>query len=261
MNAEPDIPSLRRRAGEQVAALVALDASHLAAHRIFGFGQMSDQLYPFFMIRSALLAHAERTGHRVFAVTSVEAGNGKTHVAANLAAVLSRVRPTVLVELDLRRPTLGARLGLCGEAPGIDDYLGGEAAWRDTAAPIEGFDLTVHRVRRAHADAEQLLASPRLTHALKRLAGDDPAALCIIDTPPALIGDDLVHIAPAADGVLLVAQEGRSRKSGVLEVSGALGSTPIVGSILNMSLSQPAPRSGYGYSERYYRRRKDAPSI
>lgn len=260
MNAEPDIPSLRRRAGDRDAALVTLDPSHLAVHRIFGFGQMSDQLYPFFMIRSALLAHTERTGHRVFAITSVEAGNGKTHVAANLAAVLSRVRPTVLVELDLRRPTLGARLGLCEEVAGIDDYLSGEAAWADTAVGVEGFDLAIHRVRRARADAEQILASPRLAHALRRLAAEDPATICIIDTPPALIGDDLVHIAPAADGVLLVAQEGRSRKSGVLEVSGALGPTPIVGSILNMSLSQPIPRSGYGYSGHYDRSRDDPSS-
>lgn len=259
MNAEPDIPSLRRRAGDQDGALVTLDPAHLAAHRIFGFGQMSDQLYPFFMIRSALLGHVEQTAHRVFAVTSVEAGNGKTHVAANLAAVLSRVRPTVLVELDLRRPNLGARLGLREDAAGIDDYLAGEAVWADTAIGVEGFDLAIHRVRRARTDAEQILASPRLAHALRRLAAEDPGTLCIVDTPPALIGDDLVHIAPAVDGVLLVAQEGRSRKSGVLEVSSALGATPIVGSILNMSLSQPVPRSDYGYSGHYPRSRADPP--
>jgi Mrp family chromosome partitioning ATPase len=247
MNAEPGIPPLRRRRDEAGTATFTLDPEHLAASRVFGFGQMSEQLYPFFMIRSALLAHVEATGHRVLAITSVEAGNGKTHVAANLAAVLSRVRPTVLVELDLRRPSLGARLGLMNDRPGIDDYLAGEAAWRDTAMEIDGFDLAVHRARRPHPRAERLLASPRLSHALRHIAAEDEAAICLIDTPPALIGDDLLHIARTVDGVLLVAQEGRSRKCGVLEVSNALGATPIVGSILNMALSAPARLGDYGY--------------
>ncbi|MGO4167424.1 CpsD/CapB family tyrosine-protein kinase [Novosphingobium sp. YAF33] len=247
MNAEPGIPPLLRTAGIPDEAPALLDPRHLAENRICGFGQMSEQLYPFFMIRSTLLAHVEATGHRTFAITSIEAGNGKTHVATNLAAVLSRVRPTILVELDLRRPTLGARLGLAGAGPGIDDYLAGEAAWSDTATRIDGVDLAVHRVRRAHPSAEQLLASPRLAHALRHIAAEAEEAICIIDTPPALIGDDLVHIARNIDGVLLVAQEGRSRKSGVREVTGALGGTPIIGSILNMSLSQPARRNEYGY--------------
>ncbi len=251
MNAEPGIPPLRRQIDRDANRQARLDPAHLAANRIFGFGQMGEDLYPFFMIRSTLLAHVQKSSNRLFAITSVEAGNGKTHVAANLAAVLSRVRPTVLVELDLRRPTLGVRLGLEEGTAGIDDYLLGEAEWRETAMPIEGFDLAVHRVRRAHLGAEQMLASPRLAHALHQVAAEDSAAICIVDTPPALIGDDLVHIARVVDGVLLVAQEGRSRKSGVLEVTGALGGTPIIGSILNMSLSQPVRRNEYGYSGRY----------
>lgn len=254
MNAEPGIPPLRRRTE---GTPVSLDPVQLSSNRIFGFGAMSEHLYPFFMIRSALLAHVEATGHRAFAITSVEAGNGKTHVAANLAAVLSRVRPTVLVELDLRRPTLGYRLGLAPDGPGVDDYLSGEAAWRDTAYGIEGFDLVVHPVRRARVEAEQLLASPRLAHALSHVPAEDEAAICIIDTPPALIGDDLVHIARAVDGVLLVAEEGRSSKSGIREVRGAMGATPIVGSILNMSLSLPLRRNEYGYAT--YRERQRAP--
>lgn len=250
MNAEPGIPPLRRWSEGAPANLdhVHLDPVHLSGNRIFGFGAMSEHLYPFFMIRSALLAHVEATGHRTFAVTSVEAGNGKTHVAINLAAVLSRVRPTVLVELDLRRPTLGLRLGLSPEGPGVDDYLTGDAAWRDTASPVEGFDLAVHPVRRARPEAEQLLASSRLAHALGHVTAEDDGAICIIDTPPALIGDDLVHIARAVDGVLLVAEEGRSCKSRILEVRSALGATPIVGSILNMSLSIPSRRNEYGYA-------------
>ncbi|WP_395397406.1 CpsD/CapB family tyrosine-protein kinase [Novosphingobium sp. BL-8A] len=232
-----------------------LDPALLAGQNVVGFGVMNEHVHPFVMLRAALLNHAVVTHQRVFAITSAQAGNGKTHVAANLAATLSRIHPTVLLELDLRQPSLGARLGLPADTPGVDDCLSGEADWADTAIPIEGFDLVVHRVRRARVNAEALLAAPALGQILRQLRGDGPGPICIIDTPPALVSDDLVLIARGIDGVLLVVEEARSRKRDIAEVAGALSPTPIVGSILNNSISQPRSQNTYGY---YYREDRDS---
>lgn len=233
-----------------------LDPAVLAAHEIVGFGAMSEQVHAFSMIRAALLGHAEALHQRVFAITSAQAGNGKTHVAINLAATLSRIHPTVLLELDLRQPQVGQRLGLgldagpetlAPENPGIDDYLSGEAAFADTGVRIEGYDLTVHRVRRARVNAGSLLASPALTAMLRELRGDGSGPICIVDTPPALVNDDLALIARGIDGVLLVVEEARSRKRDILDVVSALHPTPILGSILNNSISRPPRPNDYGY--------------
>lgn len=227
-----------------------LDPALLAQNRVVGFGSMNEEVHPFFMLRAALLNHAAATHQRVFAITSAQAGNGKTHVAANLAATLSRIHPTVLVELDLRQPQLGARLALPAERRGVDDYLSGEASWAETAIPIEGFDLTVHRVRRARVNAETLLAAPALGAILRQFRGNPVGPICIVDTPPALVSDDLVLIARGIDGVLLVVEEARSRKRDIVEVVNALNPTPIVGSILNNSITRPRSQNSYGY---YYR--------
>lgn len=250
MNLEPGIVLnvvSPREIAETAIASIALDPERLAANRICGFGAMSAEVHPFFMIRAALLSHAKATGQRVIAVTSAEPGNGKTHVAANLAAVLGRVHPTVLVELDMRRPALGDRLGLPPTLPGIDDYLEGKVEWEESGVRIAGSDLVVHRVRKPRIDAQTLLNAPVLAEKLRQTDGVGQAPICIVDTPPALVSDDLVVIARVVDGVLLVVEEARTRKQGVLDVVSALAPTPVIGSILNMSISQPPPQSGYGY--------------
>jgi protein-tyrosine kinase len=248
MNAEvPFIP----QGGIEVPAVAGItftpDAAHLADNHIFGLAPPSNELRPFTMIRSALLDHARATGTRVFAVTSAEPGNGKTHITLNLAMAMARIHPTVLVELDLRRPALGERLGLPDDYAGVEDYLAGECPWSATQARIEGLDLTVHRVRSARDDAEALLASNALALALHNRHSIDSGTICIIDTPPAILSDDLALIARNVDGILIVAEEGRTAKAALQEIMQAVSPTPIIGTVLNRSISQTARRVDYGY--------------
>ncbi|HUD30538.1 MAG TPA: CpsD/CapB family tyrosine-protein kinase [Novosphingobium sp.] len=246
MNAEmPFIPQGRIELLPAMGQTVSPDPEHLAGAGIIGFGPMSDEIQPLMMIRSALLDHARATGHRRFAVTSAEPGNGKTHIAANLAAVLARVHPTVLVELDLRRPSLGQRLGLPEDCPGVDDFLAGDCPWAATEMRFEGVDLSIHRVRQPRTGAETLLAAGSLPLALDY--GADAGAICIVDTPPAMLSDDLLLIARHVDGMIVVAEEGRSSKRGLEEIVRVASPTPVVGTVLNRSISQPRRRAGYDY--------------
>lgn len=223
------------------------DAGHLALNHVVGPGPLCDAVYPYTMMRSALLDHARSSGHRIFAVTSPEPANGKTHIAANLAMVLARVHPTVLIELDLRRPSLGNRLGLPTDYPGIEDYLAGTCPWSATQARIEGLDLAVHRARRSCPDAEALLASNALALALRHIQSNENRPICIVDTPPAILSDDLLLIARNVDGMLVVAEEGRTVKRALREVLRTVSPTPIVGTVLNRSISQSTRRIDYGY--------------
>ncbi|MEE4453625.1 CpsD/CapB family tyrosine-protein kinase [Novosphingobium resinovorum] len=253
MNAEspiiPEIPSIHAGIGIPAIASITLvpDAAHLARHRIAGPGPLSEAVHPFTMIRSALMEHARASGQRIFAVSSAEPGNGKTHVAANLAMVMARVHPTVLVELDLRRPSLGVRLGLPDDYPGVDDYLAGDCPWISTRAHVEGLDLAVHRVRHPRSEVEALLGSNALSLALRHRHAGDERTIILVDTPPAILSDDLVLIARNVDGVLVVAEEGRTGRRALQEIARALGPTPIVGTVLNRSISRPQRRIDYGY--------------
>lgn len=231
----------------QPAEEFQLDTDLLLRNLITGFEPANSESHPYFVMRSQLQKHAASTNRRVFAVTSVQPGNGKTHVAVNLAAALSRIRPTVLIELDLRRPSIGDRLGLPADHPGVDDYLAGTHDFAETGIRIEGFNLTVHRVRQPHIEAENLLASPRLTEMTNAIRQAEDQPICIVDTPPAVVHDDMMLIAPASDGILMVVQEAYTTKRALLDTIKSLAPTPIVGSILNMSVSSSQPSRDYDY--------------
>lgn len=224
-----------------------LDADHLARHRIIGFDPTNEQAPPFLVLRSQLLKHARTATMRSFAVTSVQPGNGKSHIALNLAAVLSRLQPTILIELDLRRPTTGIRLDIDPEHPGIDDVLNAEADLRSAAIRIADSQLTVYRVRRPRMDAEQLLASPRFRDVMEEIAAINGRSIQIVDTPPAFVHDDLVLVTRCIDGILMVVEEARTSKRALQDAISALLPTPIVGSILNKSISAPSQESYYEY--------------
>jgi Mrp family chromosome partitioning ATPase len=227
--------------------LHALDPGLLAAHSIIGFNPGDPQFVPYLMLRSHLLDHVQTTQTQVFAITSVQPGNGKTHVAINLAAALSRLKPTVLLDLDLRRPMVGKRLGIDHAHPGIDDVLNGEVDLAEAAVRIKDCDLTIYQARRPRANAEQLLGSPKLSETVAALRSDPRRPICIIDTPPVLVHDDLMLTARCINGVLMVVEEGRTTRRELIGAVSALNPTPVVGSILNMSMSGASGERYYNY--------------
>lgn len=225
-----------------------LDHALLELNNIVGFAPASEDTHAFSILRSMLLKHAHSSNEQIFAVTSVQPGNGKTHVAVNLAAILSRIHPTILVELDLRRPTIGQRLGLASSHPGIDDYLPGHASLNETSIRIDGFDLTVYRARRPNGNPEKLLASTRLIEMFTSIRSTTSHPICIVDTPPgAIYHDDIMLIAPAIDGIMMVVEESRTSKRALIDAIKSLSPTPVIGSILNKSISSPRQTNDYAY--------------
>lgn len=220
---------------------------HLSKNRIVGFEKMGPKAQPFIRMRSKLVNLAKDSGQRVFAITSIQPGEGKTHVAINLAAALSRIVPTVLVELDLRRPSIAVRLGINSLHRGLDDFLAGDATWDEGALKVSGYNLDIHCVRTPHDDVEGLLTSEKLAKLFKIVRSNNQRPICIVDTSPVTVEDDFMLLAPAIDGALLVVEEGRTPKRSLLEAVDAIKPTPIVGSILNKSMWPKATVDYYGY--------------
>lgn len=239
----PIAPGLDRTG---LAIVASLPAEQLAANGIFGFEPTDIRARSFLLLRTQLISRFHAQGGRIMAVASTQAGNGKSYVTANLAAAMSAIHPTVLIDLDLRQPTLAARLGIPVER-GIDDYLAGDAEWDDVGICLGSERLAFYGVRRRRADSAALLASDRLGAALDRIRQLPGAPICIIDTPPLLILDDGVLIARGVDGVLMIIEEGSTAGKDIEEALRILSPTPIIGSVLNKSLTVNAVSQGYGY--------------
>lgn len=190
-------------------------------------------------MRTQLEQQSRQIPVKVVAVTSPMEGDGKTTVAALLAAALARVDASVLiVDADLRRPRLGAALNMPSTGPGLAELLEGSATM-DAAArltPLPGLSIVTTTRRN---DAGDLIA--RRLHAVL-LEARERYDVVVLDCPPVLATDDSRTIALIADGTLLVVSSG-SDSAKATSAAAALDSlgVRVLGAVLNRSR-----RSGRG---------------
>ncbi|RYF74784.1 MAG: polysaccharide biosynthesis tyrosine autokinase, partial [Cytophagaceae bacterium] len=154
------------------------------------------------------LQSAESDSH-VLLVTSSISGEGKTFVSLNLGASLSLVdRPTVVLEMDLRRPTYQETFHLDNNV-GISEYLTGEATLSDVLQPVPGYK-NFFMISSGTLDEEQnpaeLLSSPRMRELITDLR--ERFSYVMLDTPPLGLVSDAQLMAPFADSTLFVVRHG-----------------------------------------------------
>jgi Mrp family chromosome partitioning ATPase len=95
-----------------------------------------------------IIEDSEWNASRQIFVTSPSAGDGKTSTAFNLAWALSmRVKPVLLVELNLRGPRFGRMLGNPRIRYGVDSVLRGIATGKECVFSLVNEDMHVAAVR------------------------------------------------------------------------------------------------------------------
>ena len=181
---------------------------------------------------------------RSIVITSAIPGEGKTTIAAHLAiANAYRGKRTLLVDGDLRRPSLHARFGL-NPREGLSNVLTGELAWRDVILPVEDKpNLSLLPAGPGSHRAADLIG-PRLSTLLDEFGKEYD--LVILDSPPLLGFAECLQMASAADGVLIVSRAGSTRRKDVAEVVSVLSRlrANIVGVVLNQVTHNMSP-DGY----------------
>lgn len=214
---------------------IVAKSDHLLENGIYGLHPKDDRGKPFVLLRSQVLNALGQLEGRVLAVTSASPSNGKSHVAANLACALSRVRETSLVDLHLRRPVISRRFGL-PQGEGIASYLAADHDLWQLGFRIQDERLAVHAAGDVCQDSSDLLSSPRLAKFFAHVQEGPEEPICIVDTPPVLESDDMLLIAQQVDGVLFVVEEGRTTKHEIIESFRLLKGTPVIGTLLNKSI-------------------------
>jgi capsular exopolysaccharide synthesis family protein len=139
--------------------------------------------------------------------TSSISGEGKSFVLSNLGAVLAVAgRKTVLVELDLRNPTLAKRFNLKNSAIGLTDYIIGNATQAQIIQKSEiSDDLHIICGGAVPPNPSELLESKQLANLIDDLKLKYDHIL--IDTPPVHILTDATIIAHLCDLCLYVIRQ------------------------------------------------------
>ncbi|MGX7694815.1 polysaccharide biosynthesis tyrosine autokinase [Gordonia polyisoprenivorans] len=166
-------------------------------------------------------------------VTSSVAGEGKTFTAISLASVLSENGSRVLlVDADLRRPAVAARLGL-NNSIGLTQYLQGDGALSELVQRPSGLLFDALCSGPSPHNPSEILASKRAEYALREASA--AYDFLIIDTPPVLLVADPIVLGNRVDGVLVVARSGATKSDDLRSTirDFGLNGCRVVGAVLN----------------------------
>jgi capsular exopolysaccharide synthesis family protein len=235
----PSTPKLRRRAGAPPLG-----------HEIEAFRFIRAHLQYFNVDREL----------RVLVVVSSSAGDGKTTVAQHVATVYaaSGVR-TLLIEADLRRPTLAAALG-ADHSPGLADVLIGSSTLEDAIqrltyasdsdAPADAESLAVLVAGALPPNPTEMLESEKMKRLLVSVRSEFD--MVVVDTPPMCVVSDAYPLLRQADGVVVVASVDQTHRDVAKRLRDQLkdAGASTLGVVANRVKSRASEYgSGYGYGD------------
>lgn len=234
--AHPAVGDAKSRVNYTRTTTIRVDAERLREHRII----LSDGRDPvadsYKVLRTHVLQRMRANGWKTLAVTSPGEGNGKTVTAINLAISLAReVNQTILlVDLDLRRPSLGHYF-VDGPARGISDYLTEGVDLADLLIHPGIERLVILPGNHSFTQSSEMLSSPRMVQLVDDLRSRYADRLIIFDMAPLLTGDDVIAFLPYVDAVMLVIEEGKTTKDELTDAYRLFGGKHVIGTVLNKS--------------------------
>ena len=187
---------------------------------------------------------------RVIVVTSSMPAEGKTTTAINIALALAEAEHNVvLVDGDMRRPMVHNYLDLLAPV-GFSTVLSGGATLDESLQKTSFPGLTVLTSGAIPPNPSELLGSLAAKKLLSELRGQFDYV--IIDSTPLLAVTDAALLAASADGVLIIARFGQTKRD---QLSHAVGNLEDVGASVLGAVFAMTPRRGnasYGYGYGYY---------
>jgi capsular exopolysaccharide synthesis family protein len=178
-------------------------------------------------------------------ITSSVPEEGKSTVAANLACVLAKKEDlkVLLLEGDLRRPTLAKTLGI-RVTRGLSELLQDDHASGMNLYRLDDLGFWVLLAGSPPSDSLTLLQSSKLTAVMDQLTSWFD--WIIIDSPPVLpLGDTSVWMR-LSDNILLVTRPGRTEKRQLQQTFEAIEQSKVLGVLLNAS-TDPGANNYYRY--------------
>lgn len=221
-------------------------------------------------LRANLVFVDVATAKHSFVVTSALPGEGKTTTAVNLALAMADAGSKVLlVDADLRNPSVARTMGLDGDA-GLTTMLIGKASFDTAAQQWRDSTLWVLPAGQIPPNPSELIGSEAMQHLFADLTTRFDFVL--VDSPPVVPVIDAVLLNKLTGGTLLVVSVDRIRRRFLAQALKALqtAGAHVSGFALNMVPAASSSYYGYGYhaygeqAERQPKRRdvaKPAPDV
>jgi len=225
----PDEPLWRREPISNEGSLEPIGA--LSPRFVAATRPTSPAAEQYRLLRTRLEGRDRGRRSQLVLVTSPSTGDGKTTTSANLALTMAQDfnHTVVLVEADMRRPTLAE---LCGVSPerGIVDVLVGTATLDDVIVQLPEQHLAVLPAGQTTGRSTELLGSSMMTRLIETLRNRFDRI--VVDSPPVTLSDTHV-LARLADCILIVVRAGVTSRPALEHALEGVERERIAGLVLN----------------------------
>ncbi|MEP1552239.1 polysaccharide biosynthesis tyrosine autokinase [Paraglaciecola sp.] len=204
-------------------------------------------------IRTSLQFSNIENPPKTILITSATGSEGKSTLAMNLAAAYSHIGNTLLLEVDLRKPSIARNLKLQNKK-GLTDLLIGEANLDECVVnPTDDEQFNVITCGKKAHNAIEILSSNTFIETLKLL--EEKFDYIILDGPPTLPVSDACVLGNNVDGVIVAVKAETTKINVAKEAVTRLSklNSNIIGAVL--TVAEPGKMSYYGdhyYSAEYY---------
>ncbi len=201
-------------------------------------------------LRSSLFLKFRSEPHKVLMVTSSQPQDGKSFVSSNLAASIASVgHKTVLIDADLRRPTLHEKLKIVNSV-GLSNYMVKNVSSKEILRKTEIDNLWFIPAGPILPNSSELIESGVLDELIEELK--EKFDYVIIDSTPAGLVADASLMVKYASFILLVCRNEYTRKDVFTDVlnlfhTNGISNYDIVFNDLNLK------KSRYGRYDNYYK--------
>ncbi|HET6222332.1 MAG TPA: GNVR domain-containing protein, partial [Dongiaceae bacterium] len=189
-------------------------------------------------LQAALLFSNPAKTPRVVMVASAAPREGKSSLCYALARLLAKSgRRVVVVDCDWRRPQLHRLFGQSNKT-GIVDLLRGEATLADILHQDPATGTAAIFAGKRRGDLAYLSGSEQMGRLFRTLA--DEYDFVLVDTPPVLVGAEVLHLAHLVDKTVFVVRWGHTHREAVLNALRQL--IDVRGEVAGIVLSRVNPR-------------------
>jgi capsular exopolysaccharide synthesis family protein len=218
------------------AEILSIAEAHLVDNLVVAHHLRSPQADIFRILRTQVLHIMNQSDFKTLAITSPQYGDGKSTIALNLglSIALDLKQTVLLVDLDLRKPTLDKYLGL-GNKLGLTDYLVRDVPLNECLARLPFDRLSVLPGGKALDNSSEVLGSPKMAELAHELKARYHDRFIIYDMPPVLAQDDSIAFLPQVDATLVIVRDGVTRVNDLKTCMRRLLHTNVIGTVLNNS--------------------------
>ncbi len=227
--------------------IVTIDQDVLRNNRVIMGLHNDPRTNLFRVLRTNVLKQLRENNWNSFAITSATPDAGKSLIAINLAIAIAMEgnQSVLLVDADLRRPSMGQYLGLECEF-GLVDCLKGAVSLENVLVNPGIERLIILPGKNSNNNSSELISSRKMAGLIQEIKSRYESRIIIFDLPPLFAADDAMLLMPYADAALLVVEDGKNTSEELQHSMFILEQTNLLGLVLNKS-RQPLPTYQYGY--------------